>query len=115
MSDLSEDEIESTKDSKLAEEPTTNKFLKKKKPSAAAQAVESPKKAKISDTSASTSKAAPRMGYSGASAALSKAAAFTSKYGKPAKKEKVMLSDSDLDMDLSLDEDVSTNGLSFGL
>ena len=103
MSDLSgEDDAES----KPAEETTTSKFLKKKKPSPVT--AEPAKKPKVSESTASKTKPqSGRMGFSGASAALSKAAAFTSKYAKPIKKESLVLSDSDLDMDLSMDEDVS--------
>ena len=102
MSDLSgEDDAES----KPIEETGTSKFLKKKKPSPVS--AEPAKKPKVSDPTASKIKPSGKMGFSGASPALSKAAAFTSKYGKPVKKEHLVLSDSDLDMDLSMDEDVS--------
>ena len=102
MSDLSgEDDTES----KPIEETGTSKFLKKKKPSPVA--AEPAKKAKVCDSTPSKIKPSGKMGFSGASAALSKAAAFTSKYAKPVKKEKLVFSDSDLDMDLSMDEDVS--------
>ena len=105
MSDLSgEDDTES----KPIEETGTSKFLKKKKPSPVA--AEPAKKAKVSDSTPSKIKPSGKMGFSGASAALSKAAAFTSKYAKPVKKEKLVFSDSDLDMDLSMDEDVSIFG-----
>lgn len=42
----------------------------------------------------------------GVSSALSKAAAFQAKYAKPRQNVAAVLSDSDLDMDFSLDEDV---------
>ena len=48
-----------------------------------------------------------KLGAGGASAALSKVAAFTSKFSTQ-HKTIAGLSDSDLDMDISLDEDVRT-------
>ena len=99
MGDLSGEE---GADAKPSEDTGASKYMKKKK---SVPVNDSPvKKPKVSDSSPSKTKAIGKMG---ASAALSKAAAFTSKYAKPVKKDYV-LSDSDLDMDLSMDEDVST-------
>ncbi len=85
-----------------------SKFLKKK--SATSPTVDSAVK------KPQTSGAGPRVSkifsksqqpvYGSKSSALSKAAAITGKYSLPKKQDVVQLSESDLDMDLSMDEDV---------
>ena len=101
MSDPSGDE---DAEPKPIVESKGSKFMKKKK---SVPVEDSPvKKPKVSASTPSKTKTGSKLGSASASAALSKVAAFTSKYAKPAKKENYGLSDSDVDMDLSMDDDV---------
>ncbi len=110
MSDVSVEEEDEPKPAVT----TSSDFLKKKKPTPAAQSKDL-KKPKVSKAAPTKSKATGQVGAASKSksSALNKAAAFTAKYAQSASRDKFGLSDSDLDLDISMDEDVREKPLLF--